>query len=164
MRLCWKFFIYSPSTNKYQDTSKNSLERRQTCYQWRRVGNKTNPELYCSDPSWGGRNYILKWVVFVQTILADRYNNRRELWLVSLEIPSRLQYGIKKIFAIFNFYRELSRLKFLWKLEVFQLFYSHFCTKFLSRQNMLKLLIVVFLILSLKIEEGCWIVWSEFFG
>ena len=40
----------------------------------------------------GGGDYILKWVFFVQSILADRYIHLRELRLVSLE------YGIKKIF------------------------------------------------------------------
>ena len=33
----------------------------------------------CSDPTCGGRNYILKWVFFVQKILADRYIHRREM-------------------------------------------------------------------------------------
>ena len=44
----------------------------------------TFTEYNWSDPSWGGRNYILKWVFLVQTIFADRYINRRELRLVSL--------------------------------------------------------------------------------
>ena len=56
---------------------------------------------YCSDPSWGGRNYILNWVFFVQSILADRYIHRRELKLVSLESLSSVKYGIKFIFLIF---------------------------------------------------------------
>ena len=37
---------------------------------------------------------------FVQTILADRYNHRRELWVVSLESPSSVEYGTKKIFLV----------------------------------------------------------------
>ena len=49
---------------------------------------------------------------FVQSILADRYIHRRELRLVSLESLSRVEYGIKKIFLIFIFNRELSRFKF----------------------------------------------------
>ena len=52
----------------------------------------------CSDPSWGGRNYILKQVFFVQSILADRYIHRRELRLASLESLSSVEYRIKKIF------------------------------------------------------------------
>ena len=56
----------------------------------------------CSDPSWGGRNYILNWFFFVQSILADRYIHRRELRLVSLESSSSVEYGIKKIF-LFSF-------------------------------------------------------------
>ena len=63
---------------------------------------------------------------FVQTTLADRYNHRRELWVVSLKSPSSVEYGIRKIFFIFIFYGELSRFKLLRILEVFQLFYSHF--------------------------------------
>ena len=50
-----------------------------------------------------GRNYILKWVFFVQTIFADRYIHRRELRLVSLESWSSVEYGIKKIFVNFRF-------------------------------------------------------------
>ena len=61
----------------------------------------------------GRRNYILNWVFFVQSILADRYIHRRELWVVSLNSPSSVEYGIKKIFSIFVFYRVLSRFKVL---------------------------------------------------
>ena len=49
-------------------------------------------------PSWGGRNYILKWFFFVPWNFADRYIHRRELRLVSLESSSSVEYGIKKIF------------------------------------------------------------------
>ena len=68
--------------------------------------------VFWSDPSWGGRNYILKRVFFVQLILADRYINRRELRLISLESLSSVEYRNKKIFLIFVFYRKLSRFKF----------------------------------------------------
>ena len=34
---------------------------------------------YCSDPTCRGRNYILIWVFFVRTILADRYIHCREM-------------------------------------------------------------------------------------
>ena len=61
--------------------------------------------------------YIPNWVFFVQSIFADRYIHRRELRLVSLESSSSVEYGIKKIFSIFNFYRELSRFKLLRKVE-----------------------------------------------
>ena len=66
---------------------------------------------FCSDPSWGGRNYILKWVFFVQSILADRYIHRREFRLVSLESLSSVEYGIKNNIFIFDFDREISRFK-----------------------------------------------------
>ena len=62
----------------------------------------------------GGGNYILKWV-FLLSILADRYIHRRELRLVSLKSLSSVEYGIKTIFFIFVFYRELSRFKLLRK-------------------------------------------------
>ena len=48
---------------------------------------------------------------FVQTILADRYNHRRELWVVSLESLSSVEYGIKKTVSILAFYSELSMFK-----------------------------------------------------
>ena len=56
---------------------------------------------YCSDPTFsGGRNYILNWFFFVQSILADRYIHCRELCAVSLESPSSVEYGIKKFFFL----------------------------------------------------------------
>ena len=72
------------------------------------------PPLY-----WGGRNCILNWVFFVQSILADRYVHRRELWAVSLKSPSSIKYGIEKIFSIFVFYRELSRFKIFVNIRLF---------------------------------------------
>ena len=44
--------------------------------------------------------YILKWVFFVQTIMADRYIHRTELRLVSLESLSKVEHGIF-FFSIF---------------------------------------------------------------
>ena len=61
----------------------------------------------------GGRNYILKWVFFVQSILADRYIHRREMWVVSLKSWSSIEFKIKKIFLIFFFFQELSRIEVL---------------------------------------------------
>ena len=89
--------------------------------------------LNCSDPSWGGRNYILKWVFFVQSILADRYIHRRELRLVSLESLSSVEYGIKKIFFWLLFftgrYRGLNfRENSASSVDFFHLF-SEFLTK-----------------------------------
>ena len=62
----------------------------------------------------GGGRTIKSNVCFVQTILAGRYTHRREMRMVSLEILSSVEHGIKKFF-IFVFYRELSRLKLLRK-------------------------------------------------
>ena len=68
-------------------------------------------QLVVPTPLEGGMNYILNWVFFVQSILADRYIQRRELRLVSLESLSSVEYGIKKIFFIFVFDTEISRFK-----------------------------------------------------
>ena len=125
---------------------------------------------YCSDPSWGGRNYILKWVFFVQSIFAGRYIHRRELRLISLESSSSVEYGIKKIFLIFVLYRELSRFKLLKKVEwvnsrcfihIFQNFCLIFCQFCL---NLLKFLRIVSLILFLGTKKPCWLFWFNFFG
>ena len=77
-------------------------------------------------PLEGGGNYILKWVFFVQSILADRYFHHRELRLVSLESLSSVEYGIKKIFLIFVFDREISRFKLSRKKCEFRWFHSLF--------------------------------------
>ena len=57
-------------------------------------------QLIVPTPLEGGREelYTQMGFFFVQSILADRYIHRRELRLVSLEILSSLEYGIKKIF------------------------------------------------------------------
>ena len=49
---------------------------------------------------------------FVQTILADRYNRRRELRVVSLESPSGAECAIKKIFHFSPFIGTYLGLKF----------------------------------------------------
>ena len=78
---------------------------------------------HCSEATCGGgggrRNYILKWVFFVQSILADRYINRREIRVVSLKIWSSVQFKIKKIFLIFVFFEELSRIEVLCEYAIF---------------------------------------------
>ena len=83
----------------------------------------------------GGRDYILNWIFFVQSIFTDRYIHRRKLWVVSIKSPSTVNYGIKKIFLNFVFYRELSRLEVLWIVDGNQLFlftFSGFLRKFSS--------------------------------
>ena len=75
----------------------------------------TNPlnvfsfHIFAPTPLEGGGTIYSNWFFFVQSIFADRYIHRRELILVSLESSSSVKYGIKKIFLIFVFYRELSR-------------------------------------------------------
>ena len=72
--------------------------------------------LYCSDPlEGGGEELYTQMGFFVQTILADRYIHRTELRLVSFESLASVKYGIKNIFLILVFYRELSRFKRLRK-------------------------------------------------
>ena len=58
-----------------------------------------------------GEELYTQMVFLVQTILADRYIHHRELRLVLLDSLSSVQYGIKKIFLIFAFDREISRFK-----------------------------------------------------
>ena len=50
-----------------------------------------------------GRGTIYSNGFFVQTILADRYIHRRELWVVALESPSSGEYEIEKSFFILVF-------------------------------------------------------------
>ena len=62
-------------------------------------------------PLEGGGTIYSNGFFFVQSILADRYIHRREMRLVSLESLSSVEYGIKKVFLIFVFDREISRFK-----------------------------------------------------
>ena len=47
-------------------------------------------------PTLMGEELYTRMGFFVQTILADRYNHRIELRVVSLKSPSSVEYGIKK--------------------------------------------------------------------
>ena len=82
----------------------------------------------------GEELYTQTGFFFVQSIFADRYIHRRELRLVSLESSFSVEYGIKKIFLIFVFYRELSRFKLLRKVEGIHVIFIHifrnFCLNF----------------------------------
>ena len=88
----------------------------------------------CSDPLEGGGTIYSTGFFFVPWIFAARYIHRRELRMVSLESSSSVEYGIKKIFSIFDFYRELSRFKVLRKEEwlhvVFIHIFRNFCLNF----------------------------------
>ena len=99
---------------------------------WKR--NMMHLEFNCSDPLEGGGTIYSTGFFFVPWIFAARYIHRRELRLVSLESSSSVEYGIKKIFLIFVFYRELSRLKLLRKEEwihvVFIHIFRNFCLNF----------------------------------
>ena len=82
------------------------------------ISNLSTAFFCCCDPL-GGRNYTLKWVFFVQSILTDRYIHHTELWVVTLKSTSSLEYEIKKIFLNFVFYRELSRFEVLRMVDEF---------------------------------------------
>ena len=60
---------------------------------------------------WGEELYT-QMVFFVQSILADRYIHRREMWVVSLKSSSSVEFETKKIFLNFIFFEELSRIEF----------------------------------------------------
>ena len=88
-----------------------SQSKQKTTLQWH--------QNYCSDPTCGGRNYILKWVFFffVQWILADRYIRRREMWVVSLKSWSSVEFKSKKIFLNFVFFRGvIEDWSFVWTM------------------------------------------------
>ena len=71
-------------------------------------------------PLEGGEELYTQMGFFAQTILVDRYIHRKELRLVSLESSSNVEFGIKKIYLIFIFYRELSRFKIFRKQSEFR--------------------------------------------
>ena len=65
------------------------------------VVKKKTSEIFVPTTLEGGGTIYSNGFFFVQTILADRFNNRRELRLVSLESPSSIEYGNKKYFFKF---------------------------------------------------------------
>ena len=65
-------------------------------------------------PPVGGGTIYLNGFFFVQSILADRYIHRREMWVVSLESSSSVEFETKKIFLKFVFFfEELSMIEVL---------------------------------------------------
>ena len=66
-------------------------------------GRKNLIRLIVPTPVEGGGTIYSTGFFFVQSILADRYINRRELRLVSLESLSSVEYRIKKIFFKFRY-------------------------------------------------------------
>ena len=53
---------------------------------------------YCSDPTCAERSYIVKWVFFSTEILADQYNYRRDMRLVSLKISTSVKFETSNFF------------------------------------------------------------------
>ena len=79
---------------------------------------------------------------FVQSILADRYINRRGLWMESLESPISVEYTNEKIFlncVLSNIWRILA------VFSAISVFLRTFFDKF--AENISKLFTVVFLVL-----------------
>ena len=69
-----------------------------------------------------GEEICTQTAFFVPSILANRYIRRRELSLVSLESPSRIDNWNKKIFLIIVFYMKLSKFQVLWITDGIPLF------------------------------------------
>ena len=93
----WKNFFKKWSIlQPFEQMSIFSEAQQHLGWSWSRHGSRhgSRHAYFCSDPLKLGRNYILKQVFVVQTILADRYNHRRELWVESLKTPSSVEYGI----------------------------------------------------------------------
>ena len=64
-------------------------------------------------PNLMGDELYTQMVFFVQTILADRYNHRSELLVVSVESPPSVENEIKKVFfQIFLFIGSYRCIKF----------------------------------------------------
>ena len=66
---------------------------------------------------------------FVQSILADRYVHRRELWVVSLESTYIQKHRNKKHFRISFFYSELLRFEIVWIIDSFDSHFLYFSLK-----------------------------------
>ena len=89
-------------------------------------------EFNCSDPSWGGRNYILKWVFFVQSILADRYIYRRVKTGIIRKLVRRRIWNWKDFFEIpflTGIYRGLNFEKIEWIPVGFYSLFPEFLNK-----------------------------------
>ena len=83
-------------------------------------------------PTCGGRNYILKWVFFVQSILVDRYIHRRETWVISLKSCSSVEFKIKDFFEFRFFFEELSRIEVLCEHWIYGMILFTFTVIFLQ--------------------------------
>ena len=109
---------------------------------------------------------------FVQTILADRYIRRRELWVLSLKSLYTLEYGIKMLFLNFIkklvhprmwnskafflnfvFYKELSSFTVLW---IYDSFYSHFQYFAKTWHNFGNIFSNTFKFLTVEFYWYCW--------
>ena len=69
---------------------------------------------------------------FVQSILADRYIHRREIWVVSLKSSFSLEFEIKKIFLNFVFFEGLLRIEVLSEHVIFGMISFTFSVIFLQ--------------------------------
>ena len=151
-------WVYSSSPDKWGRNNKilKRIKQKNLKYNY-----------HCSDPLEGGGT-IHSNMFFVPWIFADRYIHRRELRLVSSESASSVGNGIKKIFLISVFYRELSRFKLLRKLVNSHCFYSHF-PEFLTKISPILLKFIKIFKNSvvdffLKTNKHCWLFWLNFCG
>ena len=69
----------------------------------------------------GGEELYNQMGFFVQTVLADRYFHRREMWVVSLKSSHRVEFETKKDFFYFRFFEELSRIEILCEHGIFSM-------------------------------------------
>ena len=79
--------------------------------------NISDAEIFVPTPLVTGRKYRLKWVFFVQTILADRYIHHGEMPVISLKSSSKVEFETKK--KNFVFFEALSWFKILSEHVIF---------------------------------------------
>ena len=114
---------------------------------------------FCFESLYWERNYILKWVLLVNSFWL------RGLWVVSLENPSSVENIILIVFCFPFFpwsYRGLNHCKQLTDIRCFVHNFQNF-TQFLQNlvENMLNLVQMVLVVLPLKTEVCCWTAWYK---
>ena len=107
-----------------------------------------------------GRNYIRGTIYsngffFVQSILADRYIHRREMWVVSLKSCSSVEFKIKKIFWISFFFEQLSRIEILCEHGIFGMNLFTFSVIFLQIKLFSIKIVFQIYVLCHKMDQLC---------
>ena len=101
------FWLRSNTLSSFYACSVFDIGALPMCYR-RSVGLNS---IFCSDPSWGGRNNILNRF-FCLDNFDCRYIHCRELWVISLKSPSSREYDIK------FFLNSVDFVVFLWVFVV----------------------------------------------